>query len=173
MEAVDWTEEKSNWPHLKEIPFQPKARGKIDIILGGDEPTLLQSIRDIVGVEGCPVGRQTPLGWLAFGPTKPNIPLSKDSLESFHTILKENDPEGNQTINFADRLGDTIGRFRWGPYAIMGDIKEMFLRIRLPPGDQRFHRFLLMEGEKIVDYTFQSHIFGVYVSNGINGYCNI
>ncbi len=52
-------------------------------------------------------------------------------------------------------------RFRSGLYSFSGDVKQMFLKILLPPEDRPFHCFLWRgaDGQLIV-YQFQVHVFG-------------
>ena len=52
-------------------------------------------------------------------------------------------------------------RFRSGLYSFSGDVKQMFLKILLPPEDRPFHCFLWRgaDGQLIV-YQFRVHVFG-------------
>ena len=63
-------------------------------------------------------------------------------------------------------LNEVVGvllRFRSGRYTIAGDIKQMFLNIRLTPADRPYHCFLWNDdatSSKPTVYQFQRHVFG-------------
>ena len=64
LKAVNWTEYKDKWDHLKQIQF-PKlsSRPIIDLLIGTDYSDLHYSLRDIKVQPGEPIVRLTPLGW--------------------------------------------------------------------------------------------------------------
>jgi hypothetical protein len=66
---------------------------------------------------------------------------------------------GPKVIN---SLFDVLVRFRRYPVAIVGDAKEMFLRLLLPPSDRDYHRFVYTPpgAETPVEYENLSHVFG-------------
>ena len=68
LKAVNWTEYKDKWDHLKQIQF-PKlsSRPIIDLLIGTDYSDLHYSLRDIKGQPGEPIARLTPLGWTCIG----------------------------------------------------------------------------------------------------------
>ena len=63
-------------------------------------------------------------------------------------------------------LNEVVGvllRFRSGRITVAGDIKQMFLNIRLTPADRPYHCFLWNEtpgAPEPVIYQFQRHVFG-------------
>ena len=63
---------------------------------------------------------------------------------------------------------DMVGillRFCEEPVALVGDISEMFLQVRLKERDQRFHRFLWRGDDgNVVVYQFQRLVFGAKAS---------
>ena len=62
-QAVDWSKAKENFPHLKEIPFEPFPQGaSITIILAGHSSILCQ-MEDKRGKPGEPIAHRTPFGW--------------------------------------------------------------------------------------------------------------
>lgn len=64
-----------------------------------------------------------------------------------------------------NELFNALLRFRKHPVAIMSDISEMHLQIRLRPEDRQFHRFLLKsEVTPPEEYEFNRVIFGVNAS---------
>ena len=49
------------------------------------------------------------------------------------------------------------------PVAIMGDISEMFLQVRLSPRDTKCHRFIWREtraSKDLIFFEWQRHVFG-------------
>ena len=61
-------------------------------------------------------------------------------------------------------LFDVLLRFRKNPVALVCDIAEMYLRIRIPMNDRPFHRFLwrsLKTEDKPEQYEFNTVVFGV------------
>lgn len=65
LKAVNWTDYKDKWDHLKQIQF-PKLSSHpiIDLLIGTDYSDLHYSLRDIKGQPGEPI---TPLGWTCIG----------------------------------------------------------------------------------------------------------
>ena len=66
---------------------------------------------------------------------------------------------GPKVIN---SLFDVLVRFRRFPVALIGDAKEIFLRLRLSPEDHAYHRFVYTppDAEGPVEYENLSHVFG-------------
>ena len=64
--------------------------------------------------------------------------------------------------NLLNEVVHVLLRFRSGLYSFSGDVRQMFLRILLPPEDRPFHCFLWREGEggPLVVFQFQVHVFG-------------
>ena len=71
--AIQWSELKEKWPHLKAIPFEDVSRRRqIDVLIGSDHPVFHRIHREIHGSNiNDPVARLTNLGWVCFGPTSP------------------------------------------------------------------------------------------------------
>ena len=69
--ALQWSELKSRWPHLEQVPFASVAgRAQIDVLIGSDHPVFHRVLREIYGSnQNDPVARLTNLGWVCFGPT--------------------------------------------------------------------------------------------------------
>lgn len=64
-------------------------------------------------------------------------------------------------------LVDVLLRFRKYPVAVICDITEMYLRIKLNPADRPFHRFLwrgLNQNKEPDEYEFDRVVFGVNAS---------
>ena len=61
LKAVNWSDYKNKWDHLKQIQF-PKlsSRPVIDLLIGTDYSDLHYSLRDIKGQPGEPIARLTP-----------------------------------------------------------------------------------------------------------------
>ena len=63
--------------------------------------------------------------------------------------------------NLLNEVPDVLLRFRSGLYSFSGDVKQMFLRIFLPPEDRPYHCFLWRgEQAELQVYQFQVHVFG-------------
>ncbi len=64
--------------------------------------------------------------------------------------------------NFLNEVPDVLLRFRSGLFSLSGDIKQMFLRIRLRKEDRPYHTFLWRADptHKIQAFQFQVHVFG-------------
>lgn len=68
--VVDWNYHKQKWDHLKNLVFPPcNVTSSVDIIVGNDYPSLLQSLNEVPG-KGInqPYARLTLLGYTAIGP---------------------------------------------------------------------------------------------------------
>lgn len=69
LEPVNWREMKDQWAHLKDIGFPSLSKkGKVDLLIGLDYAELHRSMGEMVGEQGAPVARLTPLGWTCVGP---------------------------------------------------------------------------------------------------------
>jgi hypothetical protein len=53
-----------------------------------------------------------------------------------------------------------VHRFRQYDYAVTGDVKEMFLQVRVPPEEKDYLRFLWYEEGEVVIYRYTVHLFG-------------
>ncbi len=64
--------------------------------------------------------------------------------------------------NLLNEVNDVLLRFRSGLYSYSGDVKQMFLKIRLPPQDRPYHCFLWRPEPHLPSrvYQFQVHVFG-------------
>ncbi|CAG2212809.1 unnamed protein product [Mytilus edulis] len=74
----------------------------------------------------------------------------------------------NETIHQGPKLKqdlfDVLLRFRKYPVALVCDIAEMYLRIKIAPDDRPFHRFLwraMKTEQEPEEYEFNSVVFGV------------
>ena len=72
--AIEWSTLKNDWPHLTSIAFdQVSNRKQVDMLIGSDHPIFHKVLRKVNGKHPKdPVARQTPLGWVCFGPTSKN-----------------------------------------------------------------------------------------------------
>ncbi|XP_046551203.1 uncharacterized protein LOC124260924 [Haliotis rubra] len=64
-------------------------------------------------------------------------------------------------------LFDVLLRFRRNPVAVMSDIAEMYLQVKLSPDDRPYHRFLwrsMKRDEQAIEYEFSRVVFGVNAS---------
>jgi hypothetical protein len=59
-----------------------------------------------------------------------------------------------------NELVSVVLKFWQYDYAVKGDVKEMFLQVRVPPEDKDYLRFLWYEGGKVVIYRYTVYLFG-------------
>jgi hypothetical protein len=59
-----------------------------------------------------------------------------------------------------NELVAVVHRFRQYYYAVTGDVKEMFLQVRVPPEEKDYLRFMWYEEGKVVIYRYTVHLFG-------------
>jgi hypothetical protein len=59
-----------------------------------------------------------------------------------------------------NELVGVVHRFRQYNYAVTGDVKEMFLQVRVPPEEKDYLRFLWYKEGKVVIYRYTVHLFG-------------
>ena len=69
LKPFDWTSHAFNFAHLRNIPFTPPAKGKIDLLLGLDNAFLHKTLQEVSGSIGQPIARLTPIGWTCVGNT--------------------------------------------------------------------------------------------------------
>ena len=63
--AIDWPNEKRNWPHLKDLNLQKTASAEIEVLLGTDAFSLIVPREVREGPPGSPAAVRTRLGWVA------------------------------------------------------------------------------------------------------------
>ena len=100
LKAVNWSEYKNKWDHLKQIQF-PKlsSRPVIDLLIGTDYSDLHYSLRDIKGQPGEPIARLTPLGWTCIGsPEDSHIEGQETHFSTFFSQDREQMNEVNDTL---------------------------------------------------------------------------
>ncbi len=97
----------------------------------------------------------------------PHFPILKDSESTPVRPVMGCDVALNKFLlpgpNLLNEVVGVLLRFRSGNYTIAGDIKQMFLNIRLTPEDRPYHCFLWNEQpgtQEPVIYQFQRHVFG-------------
>ena len=88
LKAVDWSDYKNKWDHLKQIQF-PKlsSRPVIDLLIGTDYSDLHYSLRDIKGQPGEPIARLTPLGWTCIGSPEDSHIEGQETQSFFYLLL--------------------------------------------------------------------------------------
>ena len=69
--AIPWSDLKTKWLHLRQIPFQTVSRRRqIDVMIGSDHPVYHHVLQEARGNHpNDPIARLTNLGWVCFGPT--------------------------------------------------------------------------------------------------------
>lgn len=74
LHAIDWSQEKHKWSHLKDINFPVKGKRPIvDMLIGLDHSDLHCAIKEIRGHPGEPIARLTPLGWTCIQPPQLSV----------------------------------------------------------------------------------------------------
>ena len=71
----DWSQLKTNWPHLKDLPLpKPEGNSEVKMIIGARVASLIAATQaDIIGdLVDSPVARKTRLGWFVSGTKVPN-----------------------------------------------------------------------------------------------------
>lgn len=63
---VDWNTLKKRWRHLPDLPVESNG-GRVDILLGIDQPHLTTAIESRIGRENEPTEILTRLGWIVRG----------------------------------------------------------------------------------------------------------
>jgi hypothetical protein len=59
-----------------------------------------------------------------------------------------------------NELVAVVHRFRQFDHAMTGDVREMFLQVRVPSREKDSLQFLWYEAGRIVIYRYRVHIFG-------------
>jgi hypothetical protein len=59
-----------------------------------------------------------------------------------------------------NELVAVVHRFRQFDHAMTGDVREMFLQVRVPSSEKDYLRFLWYEAGRIVIYRYRVHLFG-------------
>ncbi len=96
----------------------------------------------------------------------PHFPVLKESATTPVRPVMDCSTELNKHLlsgpNLLNEVTEVLLRFRSGLYSFSGDVKQMFLRIHLPPEDRPYHCFLWRKeaGQPIIAYQFQVHVFG-------------
>ena len=67
IQPVDWPTEKTNWPHLADLPLPRVTSGTVDLLLGADSYHLIVPREVIEGPAGTPSAVRTLLGWTVTG----------------------------------------------------------------------------------------------------------
>jgi hypothetical protein len=58
-----------------------------------------------------------------------------------------------------NELVAVVNKFRQYDYAMTGDVKEMFLQVRVTPSEKDYLRFLWYENDDVVIYRYRVHLF--------------
>jgi len=85
--VVDWSVEKKNFPHLKDIPFPPLPKAAvIQLLIGTDNVSLFTPDTPVKSEDGKgPIAYKIPLGWTCLGPsTNPD----SENLEEVYTAVE-------------------------------------------------------------------------------------
>ncbi len=96
----------------------------------------------------------------------PHFPVVKDSESTPVRPVMDCSTALNRHLlagpNLLNEVGDVLLRFRSGLYSYCGDVRQMFLRIKLLPEDRPFHCFLWRANSSLPMrvYQFQVHVFG-------------
>ncbi|XP_028393185.1 uncharacterized protein LOC114517596 [Dendronephthya gigantea] len=100
--AIQWSELKDKWPHLKQIPFEKVSdRCQIDLLIGSDHPLFHHVTQEKCGPEiNDPIARKTNLGWVCFGPTSTENVRNYSRIHVTRTYQSDQyETKGNDTTN--------------------------------------------------------------------------
>ena len=105
--AVEWSTLKNDWPHLTTIAFDRVSKRKqIDLLIGSDHPAFHKVLREVNGSHPKDtIARQTPLGWVCFGPTNKNcLPRNSQThvTRTYRTCQTSVDETNDLLRNFWD-----------------------------------------------------------------------
>jgi len=80
--VVDWSVEKKNFPHLKDIPFPPLPKAAaIQLLIGTDNVSLFTPESPVKSEDGKgPIAYKIPLGWTCLGPSSNPDSLDLDEV---------------------------------------------------------------------------------------------
>ncbi|XP_075150827.1 uncharacterized protein LOC142224934 [Haematobia irritans] len=98
-------------------------------------------------------------------PNKPGIRIVFDAAAKIHGMSFNDALVTGPDLN--KPLLETLMKFREAKVAVVGDIKEMFLHIKIPKEDEQSHRFLWRNGNTSQDvdiYVMQRVMFGATCS---------
>ncbi|KAL0881109.1 hypothetical protein ABMA27_002231 [Loxostege sticticalis] len=161
---------------------------KPELLLGQDNYHLLFPLEVRLGKPNEPSATLTPLGWCIHGDVRvprnfhpsPHVTLfiseGGDSssqgdrlLQDIHDEVKRSFTLDSLGVSGPDLLLSLFGvmlRFRENKIAVTGDIKDMFLRVKVHPEDQQAFRFLWRSSPKepVRTYVMTSLIFGANCS---------
>ena len=96
----------------------------------------------------------------------PHFPVITDSSTTPLRVVMDCKVKLNQFLltgpNLINEVPEVLLRFRSGLYTLSGDVRKMFLRIKLREEDRPYHCFLWREQptEKPSPWQFSSHVFG-------------
>ena len=112
VKAVDWLSIKTNWQHLRDIPFPKLAnRGKINVLLGTDNYHLMYPKKEVLGGAGKPCARLCPLGWTAVGKINMKNTGADHNTSLCHTYHMQHFGEVIPTVEQSDDLNAMLKRF--------------------------------------------------------------
>ena len=75
-----------------------------------------------------------------------------------------------QGPNYLNKLFDVLVRFRQFPYAVVGDISNMYLNVKVPEKQQDLLRVLWYKDGEIVELRATCHVFGTIWAGSAAGY---
>jgi hypothetical protein len=80
--VVDWSVEKKNFPHLRDIPFPPLPKAAaIQLLIGTDNVSLFTPDKPVKPLDGKgPIAYKVPLGWTCLGPSSNPDSLNLDEV---------------------------------------------------------------------------------------------
>ena len=85
LQVIQWTAEKGEWDHLRDIPFKENG-STVDLLIGSDHPELHAVLERRSAGTGCPVAARTPLGWTCVGPMGGRGQISSQVRTGAHAV---------------------------------------------------------------------------------------
>ncbi|XP_071118413.1 uncharacterized protein [Haliotis cracherodii] len=175
--VVDWQKYGKLWTHLQDIDFPKIASPPIvDVLIGMDNSELHYSYSEYHTkgyIRKVPTEEMTNTGkW--YLPHFPVVRLDRLTTKVrivFDASAKYKGISLNEVIHQGPKLQrelfDVLLRFRRNPVALMSDIAEMYLQVKISPDDWPYHRFLwrsMKRDEQPTEYEFSRVVFGVNAS---------
>ena len=130
---------------------------------------VLQSWIDAGFLKYVPDDEVTPPGPVNYVPHYPVIrPASELKPEKVRPVLDARakykgvsiNTEAMQGPNYLNKIFDVLARFRQFPYAMSGDISNMYLNVKVPEPQQDLLRLLWYKNGEIVELRATCHVFG-------------
>ena len=122
LEVIQWTREKGQWGHLRDLPFQETGT-EIDLLIGSDHPELHAVLERRSADAGSPVAERTPLGWTCVGPMREPGQITSQVRTGAHAVTV---PDESEPDNILQQFGksDSLGPMPDSKTSLAAEIKR-------------------------------------------------